>query len=25
MEEKGWEEPDKKVKNVKTHRSQWFD
>ena len=25
MNEKGWEEPDKKVKNRKTHRSQWFD
>ena len=25
MNEKGWEEPDKMVKNVKTHRSQWFD
>ena len=25
MEEKGWEEPDKRVKNIKTHRSQWFD
>ena len=25
MNEKGWKEPDKMVKNVKTHRSQWFD
>ena len=25
MMEKGWEEPDKRVDNVKTHRSQWFD
>ena len=25
MIEKGWEEPDKRVDNVKTHRSQWFD
>lgn len=25
MMEKGWEEPDKRVKNVKTHRSQWFE
>ena len=25
MEELGLEEPDKKVKNVKTHRSQWFE
>jgi len=25
MEELGLEEPDKNVKNVKTHRSQWFE
>lgn len=25
MEEKGLKEPNKYVKNVKTHRSQWFD
>ena len=25
MEELGLEEPDKKVKNVKTHCSQWFE
>ncbi len=25
MNEKGLEEPDKRVKNVKTNRSQWFD
>ena len=25
MNEKGLEEPDKRVKNVKTHRSQWFE
>lgn len=25
MIEKGWEEPDKRVENVKTHRSQWFE
>ena len=25
MVEKGLSEPDKHVKNVKTHRSQWFD
>jgi len=25
MIEKGWEEPDKRVDNVKTHRSQWFE
>jgi len=25
MNEKGLEEPDKNVKNVKTHRSQWFE
>lgn len=25
MNEKGLDEPDKRVKNVKTHRSQWFD
>ena len=25
MEEKGLTEPDKNVKNIKTHRSQWFE
>jgi len=25
MEEKGLVEPDKNVKNIKTHRSQWFE
>ena len=25
MNEKNLSEPDKRVKNVKTHRSQWFD
>ena len=25
MEEKGLEEPSKHVKNIKTHRSQWFE
>lgn len=25
MNEKGLEEPDKYVKNIKTHRSQWFE
>ena len=25
MEEKGLTEPDKRVKNIKTHRSQWFE